>query len=76
MVKELNDKPKQRRGFACMNPDQVKSICAMGGMETSRKYGKKHMSRIGKHGRNVRTWRERKARKAANVNASLQDQDA
>lgn len=70
------NQPKQMRGFRCMSFEARTAIAAMGGRKTARKHGKKHMSAIGKNGRRKRTLRERRERKAAAVNAALQDQDA
>lgn len=59
-----------------MSVEARTAIAAMGGRKTARKHGKKHMSTIGRNGRRKRTLRERRERKAAAVNAALQDQDA
>jgi len=57
-------KPKSRRGFAAMTAEQRRAICKLGGRKTARRYGKAHMSRIGKRGRAKRA-RNEKAAKAA-----------
>lgn len=66
-------KPK---GFAAMDPALQLKICARGGKSTVRRKGRKYMANLGRRGRAVRTRNERKARRAAAVNAALQDQDA
>lgn len=59
------EKPKQMRGFAVISLKRRREIAAMGGSKTARKYGKRHMSAIGKNGRRKRTLRERRERKGA-----------
>lgn len=57
------NEPKQRRGFACISIKRRREIAAMGGSKTAKKYGRRHMSTIGRNGRNKRTRQERRAKK-------------
>lgn len=68
-------KPKPK-GFAAMRPELQRKLCTKGGKSTARKHGSRYMANLGRRGRAVRTKNERKARRAAAVNAALQDQDA
>lgn len=70
------EKPHRPKGFAAMDPALQLKICARGGKSTVRRKGRKYMANLGRRGRAVRTKNERKARRAASVNAALQDQDA
>jgi len=65
MASKNNGQPKQRRGFALWDKEKQKRIAAMGGAKTRKRYGRKHMSRIGKRGRAKRTRLEKKAKKEA-----------
>lgn len=51
-----------------MTLEQRLKICCLGGRKTVRKHGRKHMARIGKAGRRKRTLRERREKRAAEVN--------
>lgn len=61
----IYEKPKAKRGFAAMSLEQRRAICRLGGRKTARRYGKKHMAKIGKAGRAKRARNERAAAKAA-----------
>jgi len=64
MASKINgQKPKEHRGFACLTKEHRTRIAAMGGAKTRKRYGRKHMSRIGKRGRAKRT-RLEKSKKA------------
>jgi hypothetical protein len=69
MASKNNGQPKQHRGFACLTKEHRTRISAMGGTKTRKRYGRKHMSRIGKRGRAKRTRLEKKAKKASADNA-------
>ena len=58
-------KRKQVRGFAAMTLEQRRKICRLGGRKTARRYGKKHMAKIGRSGRAKRARLEAAAKKAA-----------
>ena len=62
MIRKQPDKPRQRRGFAAMTPEQRRAICKLGGRKTAKRYGKAHMSRIGKRGRAKRAMNEKAAK--------------
>ena len=69
MTSKQPDKPRHRRGIAAMSPEQRRAICKLGGRKTAKRYGKAHMSKIGKNGRRKRTRMERQRKVAENMPA-------